>query len=268
VTRSHFARRAGAALALALCTVRPANAQVGTNPAPPHDSIPAPLVIGELLRYGVVLAGVRVGEASMQIIGRDTVRGHRVLHSVFHVKGGIPFFKVNDELESWFDPYSMISYRFIQRINEGGYHRVRPYEIYPDRKIAQMTGKPEEPSVADPLDDGAFFYFVRTVPLKVGETYTFQRYFKAEKNPVIVKVLRLDTVTVNAGRFACIVIQPIIKSGGIFAEGGEALMWLSDDDKRMLVQMKTKVPILKSLDLYLKSVTFAPAGVDSAALAK
>ena len=118
-----------------------------------------------------------------------------------------------------------------------------------------MEGKPEEASVADPLDDGAFFYFVRTVPLKVGESYTFQRYFKAEKNPVIVKVLRLDTVTVKAGRFPCIVIQPIIKSGGIFAEGGEALMWLSDDDKRMLVQMKTKVPILKSLDLYLKSVT-------------
>ena len=107
--------------------------------------------------------------------------------------------------------------------------------------------------------------FVRTVPLKVGETYTYQRYFKAEKNPVIVKVLRLDTVTVKAGKFPCIVIQPIIKSGGIFAEGGEALMWLSDDDKRMLVQMKTKVPILKSLDLYLKSVTMVVPATDSAA---
>ena len=260
-------RRTCAALALALLAAAPLAAQ-HPDSAARRDSIPPPLVIGELLRYGVVLAGVRVGEASMQIIGRDTVRGHQVLHSIFHVKGGIPFFKVNDELESWFDPHDMVSYRFIQRINEGGYHRIRPYEIYPDRKIAQMEGKPEEASVADPLDDGAFFYFVRTVPLKVGETYTFQRYFKAEKNPVIVKVLRLDTVEVKAGRFPCIVIQPIIKSGGIFAEGGEALMWLSDDDKRMLVQMKTKVPILKSLDLYLKSVTYAPAGVDSAALTK
>jgi len=267
VTRGR-ARRAGAALALTILGSAPLAAQHRPDSAARHDSVPAQLVIGELLRYGVVLAGVRVGEASMQIIGRDTVRGHAVYHSVFHVNGGIPFFKVNDELESWFDPRDMISYRFIQRINEGGYHRIRPYEIYPDRKIAQMEGKPEEPSVADPLDDGAFFYFVRTVPLKVGETYVFQRYFKVEKNPVIVKVLRLDTVEVKAGKFPCIVIQPIIKSGGIFAEGGEALMWLSDDDKRMLVQMKTKVPILKSLDLYLKSVTLAPAGVDSAALAK
>jgi hypothetical protein len=258
----------GAALALALAAVIPAPAQQAADSAAAHDGIPPQLIVGELLRYQVVLAGVRVGEASMQIIGKDTVRGHDVFHSVFYVRGGIPFFKVNDELESWFDPHLMISYRFIQRINEGGYHRVRPYDIYPDRKIAQMEGKPEEASVADPLDDGAFFYFVRTVPLKVGETYTFQRYFKLDKNPVIVKVLRLDTVTVKAGRFPCIVIQPIIKSGGIFAEGGEALMWLSDDDRRMLVQMKTKVPILKSLDLYLKSVTMAPPGVDSAASAK
>ncbi len=226
-----------------------------SRPAPDTTPPQAPFAIGEKLLYGVVLAGVRVGEGSMEITGSDTVRGHHVLHSVFHIEGGIPFFKVNDVLESWFDPVAMISYRFTQRINEGGYHRLRPYEIYPERMVFQMEGKLEEPSVAEPLDDGAFFYFVRTVPLKVGETYTYERYFRLDRNPVVVKVLRLDTVTVKAGRFPCIVIQPLIKSSGIFAEGGEALMWLTDDHRHMLVQMKTKVPYLKSLDLYLKSVT-------------
>ena len=155
-----------------------------------RDSVsrPAPFLIGELLQYGVVLAGVRVGQGSMEITGSDTVRGKRVLHSIFHIKGGIPFFKVNDVLESWFDPAAMISYRFIQRINEGGYHRLRPYEIYPERQVFQMEGRPEQPSVAEPLDDGAFFYFVRTVPLTVGEQYTYQRYFQFDKNPVVVKV--------------------------------------------------------------------------------
>jgi hypothetical protein len=249
---------AGALLGtLAAAVARPSPAQPAAPAAPAGrlDSIALPFAIGEKLVYGVVLAGVRVGMGSMEITGADTVRGHHVWHSKFHIEGGIPFFRVNDDLESWFDPVAMISYKFTQRINEGGYHRVRLYDFYPDKRLVTQEGRPDEASVAEPLDDGAFFYFVRTVPLAIGETHSWERYFKLDRNPVIVKVLRRDTVTVDAGRFACIVIQPIIKSSGIFAEGGEALMWLSDDPRHMLVQMKTKVPILKSLDLYLKTVT-------------
>ena len=97
---------------------------------------------------------------------------------------------------------------------------------------------------------------MRTVPLEVGKTYEFTRYFIADRNPVIVKVLRRDTVDVDAGTFPTIVIQPIIKSSGLFSDGGEALMWLSDDPRHILVRMKvkTKVPIFKSLDLYLKTI--------------
>jgi hypothetical protein len=107
--------------------------------------------------------------------------------------------------------------------------------------------------VENPLDDGSFLYFVRTVPLEVGKTYTFNRYFRPDRNPVIVKVLRKERVTVAAGTFDAIVIQPIIKSQGLFAEGGDALMWLSDDPRHILVQFKAKVPVLRTLDLYLQS---------------
>jgi hypothetical protein len=50
------------------------------------------------------------------------------------------------------------------------------------------------------------------------------------------------------------VIQPIIKSRGIFSEGGEAELWITDDDKRIMVQMKSKLKI-GSLNLYLRSYT-------------
>ena len=50
-------------------------------------------------------------------------------------------------------------------------------------------------------------------------------------------------------------LQPIIKSGGLFAEGGEALIWITDDDRRIMVQLKARMPVLRSLDLFLKSYT-------------
>jgi hypothetical protein len=256
VIRARAMRRAVLATAFLAAASRSASSQdsVAHGTAVVAD---LPFGVGEKLEYDVSLGGIGVGKGSMEVAGWDSVRGHRTMHSVFTTKGGILWFKVNDQLESHFDPYSMISYAFVQHINEVNYHRIRDYQFYPERSVYQQEGKPEEPSVAEPLDDGAFFYFVRTVPLEVGKTYEFHRYFIADRNPVIVKVLRRDTVKVDAGTFPTIVIQPIIKSNGLFSEGGEALMWLSDDPRHILVQMKvkTKVPILKSLNLYLKKYT-------------
>lgn len=225
--------------------------------APAPDLAPAarelPFGVGEQLNYSVAVGGAKVGTGTMEILGTDTVQGHPSFHSMFAVKGGFLIFKVNDQLESWFDQRTLSSRRFIQRINEVHYHKERYYDIYPERATLHQRGYDPMASVPDPLDDGSFLYFVRTVPLEVGQTYRFDRYFRPDRNPVIVKVLRKERITVPAGTFNTIVIQPIIKSQGIFADGGEAEMWLSDDDRRMMVRFSARVPVLKTLDLYLTS---------------
>jgi len=245
-------------------TGTPRPAEAARAPQASHaGGAPRAFGIGETATYDVAVGGARVGEGSMSIVGTEKVRGVETYHSVLTIEGGLLIFRVNDKLESWFDPTAMISHRFSEDINEGAYHRSNVYEIYPDKKISQREGKPEEPSVENPLDDASFFYFVRTVPLVVGETYVFERYYRPEKNPVIVKVLRRERVKVKAGTFETIVIQPIIKSGGIFADGGEAYMWLTDDHRHIMVQFKAKVKYLHSLDLYLKSYTPPPDSTSS-----
>jgi hypothetical protein len=91
----------------------------------------------------------------------------------------------------------------------------------------------------------------------VGRTYEFNRYFKPGSNPVKIVVLRKERIDVPAGRFNTIVIQPIIKTRGIFSEGGRAEVWLADDASRVVVQMKSKLPF-GSLNLYLTS--YRPGG--------
>ena len=56
---------------------------------------------------------------------------------------------------------------------------------------------------------------------------------------------------VAAGTFNTIVVQPIIKTKGLFSEGGQAELYFTDDDRRILVQLKSKVKVLKSLDMHL-----------------
>jgi hypothetical protein len=96
---------------------------------------------------------------------------------------------------------------------------------------------------------------VRTLPLEVGKTYTFNRYFKEDGNPVTVKVLRRQKVTVPAGTYNTIVVQPIIKTKGLFSEGGQAELYFTDDERRILVQLKSKVKVLRSLDMNLTGYT-------------
>ena len=90
------------------------------------------------------------------------------------------------------------------------------------------------------------------MPLEPGQTYHFNRYFKPDRNPVTIRVLRRERIKVPAGTFDAIVVQPVIKSKGIFSEGGHAEVWLSDDENRMLLQIKSRLSI-GSLNLYLKS---------------
>lgn len=224
----------------------------GHDSASARSAVPIPFSVGEHLDYDVKFGILHVGGGSMEVSDVESLRGRDVWHTIFRFKGGTIFFHVNDVFESWFEQDTMASLRFAQHLEEGGKVRNRNYEIYPDRSVFQLNDKPEQPSVGAPLDDGSFLYFVRTLPLKVGDTYTFDRYFNPKSNPVVIKVLRRERISVPAGKFDAIVVQPTIKTSGIFSDKGEALVWFSDDSARIVLQMKSKLSF-GSLDLYLKS---------------
>lgn len=215
-----------------------------------------PFGVGERLDYEVRLSGIRVGGGFMEVSKTDSIRGREAWHTSFGIKGGLAFYRVNDRYESWFDTHSLASLRYHQRIDEGSYERESNFEIYPDRKVFVDAKGVEQPTPEDPLDDGSFLYFLRTIPLEVGKEYTFERYFRLDRNPVRIKVLRRERVSVPAGTFDAVVVQPIIKTKGIFSENGRAEVWLSDDEHRIMLQMKSRFSRF-SLNLFLKSFRLA-----------
>lgn len=255
------------AIALVTAAAAPVKLAARAQPAAPASpSSPQPLAaprtqtpwaVGEFLEYSLRFGALSVGSGRMQVLARDTLRGRGAWRIKFDFSGGIPFAHVNDVFESWLDVETHNSLRFEQHLLELGKRRDRVYEIFPERATFSLNGQAEEPSVPDPLDDAAFFFFVRTIPLEVGRSYDFYRYFNPKANPVTIRVLRRDTVDVPAGRFPAIVIQPMIKTNGIFSEGGHAELWLSDDDRRILLQMKSKL-VFGSLNLYLRKYVLPP----------
>ncbi|HUH05084.1 MAG TPA: DUF3108 domain-containing protein [Kofleriaceae bacterium] len=233
-------------------------------PLPVHvPRAPVPFGVGERAEYQVKFGFLSVGSGQMEVSGLDTVRGREVWHTIFRIRGGVPGYRVNDRLESWIDTRTLSSLRHWQELHEGSRERERRFEIFPGRTYVENERDPQ-PTVDLPLDDGSFLYFVRTIPLEVGQTYSFDRYFRPDRNPVQIQVLRREQIRVPAGAFETIVIRPIIKSRGVFSENGRAEVWLTDDDRRLMVQMKSRLSF-GSLNLYLKS--YRPATVDSSGVA-
>src|SRR4051812_45739106 len=215
---------------------------------------------GERMEYDVKFGAIRVGNAHMEVVGLENLRGHSAWHTAFYVRGGNFMYRVNDVYESWMDAETLSSLRFVQELEEGGKETERRFEIYPERSIFVQTSKKpnkEEASVSQPLDDGSFLYFLRTIPLEVGKTYDFNRYFRPDRNPVRIRVLRKERVKVPAGTFDALVVQPVIKTKGIFSENGHAEVWLSDDERHIMLQLKSQLKF-GSLNLYLKSFFPSP----------
>ena len=232
-----------------------AEAQPASTPvsAVAFRAAPVPFAVGEELRFSASFAGIRAGTATMKVAGIENVRGRPAYHIVFTIDGGIPLYRVRDRYDSWVDVQTLASLRFVQNIREGGYHRNTTYEIFPEQVQYRKDDGALEPSVAHPLDDGSFIYAIRASVPGVGETRRDDRYFRPDRNPVVLTGLRSETVSVGAGRFATTVIRPSIKANGIFSENGEAQVWLSDDANRYPVQLKSKFSKF-SLTLELQSV--------------
>lgn len=214
-----------------------------------------PFSAGERTEYEVKLGALRVGSGSMEITGVQRVGGHDTYHAVMRLSGGIPFARVDDRFESWIDVDGLFSRRFKQNQHEVNFRRNRTYDFDPERRTYRRSDNGEVGTLPTnrPLDDVSFLYYVRTLPLRVGDRYEIPRYFKDDGNPVVIRVLRKDTVNMPAGRFQTIVVQPVIKTDGLFGEGGRAEVHFTDDDRRILVHMTSRVPVIGSLSLHLRS---------------
>jgi hypothetical protein len=217
---------------------------VETSRAPMHaaarHNAGVPFRVGEKMTYQAKVNFMNAGTATMSVEGIEEIRGRPTYHTVFDVRGRMLMFHVNNHYESWFDTTTLVSLHHVQHIDESKNNTDRVYDFYPERKVYVRNGV-ENPSVAEPLDEGSFVYFMRSVPLEVGKTYEFNRYYHPDRNPVTIQVLRKERIKVPAGEFDAIVVKPTIKSKGLFSENGQAEVWFSDDSARTLLKLKSKL---------------------------
>ena len=220
---------------------------------------------GEEMVFRVRASVLGKGDAEMRVGQIDSIHGFPTFPLEFHLRGGtiLGAVKLDEKYYSWIDTERLFSRRFHKITDHG--RRVRELEFFPEQRLVRRIDHDTTwalPSVL-PLDDLSFVYFARTLPLEVGASYTYNRYFKDDGNPVILEVLRKDRVQTAAGEFNTIVVNPVIPGSDLFEQGARAEIHFSDDERRLVVYMRVKywlVPVTMELAGFTEGVPSGPAG--------
>jgi hypothetical protein len=226
-----------------------------------RDAAAYPFAVGETLTYSSKLGMLTLGSGTLQVAAIDSLHGVEAFRLRFRLRGKTVFYSLDDVLESWVATEDFASHRFVQDFVENDKPKHRTFEIFPDSGFYRESGRDTTFSTPEaPLDDAAFFYFVRITPLEVGKKYVIDRYFRKEKNPVTIEVVKREKMELPDGsKVPCLVLHPVIDTKGMFSKRSDTRIWLTDDARRLPVQIRSKFPF-GTITLRLKEMVVPPAG--------
>jgi hypothetical protein len=192
---------------------------------------PYPFAVGESLRYEAKLGFVPIGTATASVVRLARERGTETFVFAAAGEGGPRGARVRYELTSWVGKSRFNSLRFHRRMIRRKTVEEYRYQIVPDSLRYRQEGiRQDWAAPQNPLDELAFLYYLRTVPLQVGRPYNISRYFQTGYNPVRVEVTGRQTMAVRGRDVRCLALE-------LTSRGTKINLWLTDDDRRLPVQL-------------------------------
>jgi len=160
------------------------------------------------------------------------------------------FFKVEDYYETYIDINQVKPYRFIRKINEGGY--TKDIEINFDHEnnkalvFNKKYNKKETFTIKDNIQDmmSSFYYLRNNIDvssLKKGDEKLVNMFFDNENYLFKLRFLGRETIKMNDNKIRCLKFRPIVQAERVFKEEESLTVWVSDDDNRMPVRIQADI---------------------------
>lgn len=212
-------------------------------------------VKGEKLTYDVKYGFVTAGIASFTIPTIKKMAGRDVYQIKFEVNTVPSFdwmYKVRDKYETYLDVEGLFPWRFEQHIREGKYSR--DFSAFFDQRKGKAKTTEGEYTIPKYVNDiVSAFYLARTFDyskMKKNDLVNLKNFYKDKVYDLDVKYHGKETIEVSAGKFECIIVEPLVQEGGLFKSEGNIMIWLTNDDLKIPVKVKTKV-VIGSIDAEL-----------------
>ena len=200
---------------------------------------------GERLVYNVQYGIINAGQASLEVRNisvYDSVACYNIVsnartNDVFSV-----FFKVRDRFVSLMDTTDLVSIRYEKHIHEGGF-KTQEAVVFDQKNHRALYNDKEVPIAPRTQDVLSSMYYVRTLPLEPGQNIALANHTGGKNYPLLIKVLGRERITVDAGTFDCLIVEPFLRGPAIFQQKGRVTVWVTDDEYKIPVLVKSKVVI-------------------------
>ncbi len=209
---------------------------------------------GEILEYEVGYKFIVAGKGGFRIMPDPVYRHGRPCYDIrFRVQSLeslSKLYRVDDRYQTLMDVAGLFPWEFEQHVREGNYRRdfQAKFDQVENIAIAGKVGKEKETYDVPKYvhDIVSAFYHVRAIDLsdkKKGEVFELKQFFDDTTYTLGVKILGRQEIKVKAGKFKCLVIEPLVVEGGLFESEGQILIWLTDDERKIPVKVATKILI-------------------------
>ncbi|QSW87113.1 MULTISPECIES: DUF3108 domain-containing protein [Flavobacterium] len=209
---------------------------------------------GEFFKFRIHYGIVNAGYATLEV--KDaTINNKKVYHAVgkgYTTGMSKFFFKVEDLYESYFDKENGSPYRFVRKIDEGGYTKNQEgfFNQNDNRVLVKDYKRKTEKTivVTDNVQDiVSSFYFLRNHPnidkLKSGEAITIDMFFDDEITKFKLKYVGREDITTKFGTVSTMVFKPLVQTGRVFKEKESLTLWITDDDNKVPIRIKADLAV-------------------------
>jgi hypothetical protein len=224
-------------------------------PSESDDSKEVAFKPGEWLKFRIHYGILNASYATLQVKS-DKVNGVPVYHVVG--KGKTPgfaniFFKVDDRYESYFGKEDGKPYRFVRKIDEGGY--TKDIEINFDHKndVAVLNDKKNKKKLNFTLQDSiqdliSAFYFLRNnyEPEDLVEGKSIELKMLYDDDGIFkfkLKYLGTEILRTKYGKVECLKFRPYVQSGRVFKEQESLSLWVSNDLNKIPIRIKADLAV-------------------------
>jgi len=155
------------------------------------------------------------------------------------------FFKVRDRYESYVDTTTLLPYKFIRNVDEGG------HKIYNNVSFNQTTHTATSTNGVFKItscmqDVVSSMYYARNINFdkyKPGDKIPFDMFLDDQVYHLYIRYIGKEKIKTRYGKFHAIKFKPLLVKGTMF-EGGEKMnAWVSDDANRLLLRVESPISV-------------------------
>ena len=200
-----------------------------------------PFKKGEKLEYKIHYGPITAGVASLEI--ETLPNKYKFIANGESNRLFSLFFEVKDFYESIVDKKSLHPNQFYRNVKEGGYKKIE--NVFFNHKLNQAeTTRDTIPLPENPQDILSMFYYLRTQnfdSLKVTDSIPIQVYLDDNFINSQLYYLGNELIKTKFGWIATKKWAPKLKTGRIFKDENGMNIWITDDENKIPIKIKTKV---------------------------